>query len=236
MITNTIKNFLSKNTPGFYSALRKLRFINNLFRNQKQIFSEYYSNNYWDNEDSRSGPGSDIKQTQKLIDDLPGILKKYQIKSMMDAPCGDFFWMKHVDLNGIDYLGTDIVDELIKRNNNKFGKPGIHFKVIDLIDDTIPKVDLIFCRDLLVHLPDHKVSKVLKNFVASGSSYLLTTDFKGDFKNIDIAMGDWRPLNLEKAPFNLPAPLYKYQEDSTLGQGKYPDKYLSLWKLSDLNL
>jgi hypothetical protein len=76
----------------------------------------------------------------------------------------------------------------------------------------------------------------LKNFVASGSSYLLTTDFKGDFKNIDIAMGDWRPLNLEKAPFNLPAPLYKYQEDSTLGQGKYPDKYLSLWKLSDLNL
>lgn len=236
MITNTIKNFLSKNTPGVYSILRKLRFVNNMFRNQKQIFSDYYSNNYWDNEDSRSGPGSDIKQTQKLIDDLPEILNKFEVKSILDAPCGDFFWMKNVDLTGIDYTGTDIVDELIKRNNEQFGKAGITFKVIDLIGDTIPKVDLIFCRDLLVHLPDQKVSQVLKNFVNSGSTYLLTTDFKGDFKNIDIVMGDWRPLNLENSPFNLPTPLYQYQEDSTLGQGKYPDKFLSLWKLSELNL
>ena len=39
---------------------------------------------------------------------------------MLDIPCGDFYWMKEVDLKDIEYIGADIVDELIKKNNDKF--------------------------------------------------------------------------------------------------------------------
>lgn len=37
------------------------------------------------------------------------MLKKYSIKSILDIPCGDFSWMKKIELDGIEYIGADIV-------------------------------------------------------------------------------------------------------------------------------
>ena len=235
MNTQKIQKFLSQKTPIFYSLLRKIRYSKNLFRSQKDVFSDYYKSNYWNNEDSFSGPGSDLSQTKDLIMDLPKIFKEYGIQSMLDAPCGDFFWMKNVDFNGIEYIGSDIVKDLIDENRKKYETEGISFECINLAQDKIPKVDLIFCRDLLVHLPNKEVKRIINNFIESGSKYLFTTDFNGRFKNIDIAIGDWRPIDLTLTPFNLPEPIFKYQENSTLGGGNYPDKFLSLWKLEDLS-
>lgn len=35
---------------------------------------------------------------------------------MIDAPCGDFNWMKEISKNTELYIRIDIVDEIIKRN------------------------------------------------------------------------------------------------------------------------
>ena len=94
-----------------------------------------------------------------------------------------------------------------------------------------PQVDLIFCRDCLVHLSYANVHKALDNFRASGSRYLLMTHFTGLAENHDIADGDWHALNFTLARFSLPAPIRLIVEICIDGDGAYKDNSLGLWKL-----
>ena len=86
-----------------------------------------------------------------------------------------------------------------------------------------------------MHLNFADVKKVLNNFKRSGSRYLLTTTFPGHNVNRDLVGKDiWRTLNLQVAPFNLPAPLRLINEMCSEGNGAYVDKSLGLWRLSDI--
>ncbi len=140
--------------------------------------------------------------------------------------------MKLVDLEGISYIGGDIVKDLIAKNNKAYKNATREFRYINAATDDLPTSDLIFCRDLLVHLSLEDAHKILKNFKKSGSKYLLVTTHLTPTKNRDIKMGRWRKLNLEKAPFNFPKPLMLIFEKSP--EKSECDKYLGLWKLNDL--
>ncbi|HEX8999730.1 MAG TPA: class I SAM-dependent methyltransferase, partial [Blastocatellia bacterium] len=74
----------------------------------------------------------------------------------------------------------------------------------------------------------------LRNFKRSKSEYLLTTTFPKTEVNEDILTGEWRPLNLQRAPFNFPEPLRLINERCTEEGDRYADKSLGLWRLSDL--
>ena len=105
---------------------------------------------------------------------------------------------------------------------------------IDLIKDALPDADILHCRDCLVHLSYSDILEAIKNIKRSNISYLLTTTFSECEMNQDIVTGDWRIINLEKAPFNFPTPLKLINEKCTEGDGTYADKCLGLWKISDL--
>ena len=64
-----------------------------------KVFDKIYEKNTWGSEESRSGPGSTEKQTRRIREALPTILNNFGIKSMLDLPCGDWNWMKDVDLS-----------------------------------------------------------------------------------------------------------------------------------------
>jgi hypothetical protein len=88
-----------------------------------------------------------------------------------------------------------------------------------------------------VHLPYAETRKAIANFQKSGAIWLLTTTFTGPRENRDIAIGDWRPINLERAPYNFPAPVEVVNEESDEVDeelGAFPDKSLGLWRLADL--
>jgi hypothetical protein len=70
--------------------------------------------------------------------------------------------------------------------------------------------------------------------VRSGIPYLLTTTFPRGEANEDIVTGDWRVLDLERAPFHLPAPLRILNEGCTEGSGVFADKSLGLWRTEAL--
>ncbi|AUB84540.1 class I SAM-dependent methyltransferase [Candidatus Thiodictyon syntrophicum] len=199
----------------------------------KEIFSSIYHNNYWGNADSRSGAGSDLTQTQAIRQQLPALLQQWQIRSMIDVPCGDFHWMAQVDLE-VDYLGADVVPDLIKRNTEVFGGQRRDFVVLDVVADALPRADLIFSRDLLVHFSFRDIARALRRMQDSGTTYLLTTTFTNREQNLDIATGLWRPLNLVKAPFLFPEPLALLNENCTEGDGSWGDKSLALWRFADL--
>lgn len=184
--------------------------------------------------ESVSGPGSSLAQTTEIRQRLPLLLQSIGAMSFLDAPCGDFHWMKHVGLGVKEYTGVDILQNLIEANQQRFSGNGRGFLRLDLTSDALPRADVILCRDCLVHFSFHDVLRTLANFKRSGSRYLLTTTFPRRTANADIPTGGWRPINLELAPFHFPPPLRIINERCTEDGGSYADKSLGLWKFSDL--
>lgn len=193
------------------------------------IFHELmYNNDLWKVSGTISGPGSTIENTQSIRKEIPELLKRLEIKSVLDAPCGDLNWMSQLELNEINYVGVDIVKRLIKENKLKY--PGKIFIVADITKDNLPYTDLVICRDCFIHLSNNQIKAAIKNFRKSGTKYLLTNSYNFIDSNVDISPGDFRMINLKLSPFSLPEPEYVISEDYTSG---YPDKYLGLWKINN---
>lgn len=200
----------------------------------RQVFERIYEENRWGNNESRSGDGSDAKGTEAIRAALSTLLARYQITSLLDIPCGDFNWMRLLDLSKIMYTGGDVVSDLVLQNEARYGRKGISFQVLDACRDTLPQSDLILCRDLLVHLSFKDVRATLQNFCRSGSKYLLTSTFTARDPNTDIHTGQWRPLNLQRPPFSFPQPLELIVERCTEWNGYWADKCLGLWRVEHL--
>ncbi len=199
-------------------------------------FYEIYQNNYWGDAESKSGPGSRIDATKTLRGELQNLLEKYKIKTLIDAPCGDFNWMRLMDMEGFNYIGIDIVKDIIDNNNKKYSSYNKKFIRKNFITEIVPQGDLILCRDCLPHFSNTKIKKAINNFFVSKSTYLLTSTYPECLENIDILTGEWRKINFNLHPFNFPKPLYVINERSPLNleNGQNYDKFLYLYKLSDL--
>jgi hypothetical protein len=199
----------------------------------EKIFKEIYIQNTWESE-SRSGPGSEISQTEELVKRLPEVFNSFNIKTVLDAPCGDFNWMKEINLVDLDYLGGDIVNDIIQQNKQRYGSHNIKFETLNIITDTLPNVDLIITRDCLVHFSYKHIYQTIDNIKKSKSIYFASTTFANRITNYDIPTGEWRPLNLQIPPFNFPEPLISINEKCTEGNGQFSDKTLAIWKINDL--
>ena len=200
----------------------------------KDVFTTIHQRDSWSGEGSVSGTGSTLDQTAAVAQSLPAVLKDFTVHSMLDIPCGDFHWMKDVNLSGITYTGADIVEELVREQSERYASENVSFCSLNLIQDDLPQVDLVLCRDCLVHFSLADATAALRNICRSESKYLLTTTFTERTSNSDIVTGQWHTLNLQLAPFNLPAPLHVIDEHCTEGSGSYTDKTLSLWLIADI--
>ncbi|WP_373496231.1 class I SAM-dependent methyltransferase [Aquiflexum sp.] len=233
------KSFLKNTSPIFlmdiYRSFQKKKKLDIDGLSTEEVFSKIYKENYWVYGESVSGTGSDISQTNAIIRELEKLFQEFEIKTILDAPCGDFNWMDQVNLEGIDYLGIDIVDDLIRLNKENYkDKAGVKFRTGNIITDDLPKVDLILCRDCLVHFSFADIQMALDNFKRSGSKYFLTSSFIAHATNQDIQTGYWRPINLNKPPFDLPFPLKTINEICNEGGGKHRDKSLILFELDQV--
>ncbi len=200
----------------------------------KKRFTEIFRSNAFLGRESRSGEGSGLLQTSIIRQELPALLNNIGARTLLDAPCGDLFWISKMELNIENYIGIDIVHELIVENSRLHGDRRHLFFEKNIIDDELPSADVILCRDCLVHLTYAQCFKVINNFKKSGSTYLLTTTFVDRETNGDLATGLWRPLNLERQPFLFPKPLTVINENCTEDNGDYSDKSLGLWLLNDI--
>jgi len=177
-----------------------------------------------------SGDGSQMCTTETVRKELPIIFEKYGIKSVSDAPCGDFFWMQHVDLERIDYIGYEAVQEIVAGNAAKFRKGNVNFEQFDILNSLVRRSDLIICRDFLFHLGNEDICKVLSNFRKSGSTYLLSTTFTYITTNENKSSDNYdsRPINLTAEPLNMGEPIYSFVETHPECRGRS----MSLWKIN----
>lgn len=196
----------------------------------QEVFQQIYSKRLWRSAESISGTGSTIANTSQIRKSIPLLLKKFNIQSILDLPCGDFNWMQRIDLSDIYYTGADLIQDLVEKNK-RYEKENISFLTLNLLEDKLPSCDLILVRDCLVHLSFEDLEKAIANIKRSKCVYLLTTSFIGHLKNENIQTGYWRPLNLQGPPVNFPSPLEILADH---GQGKFYDKSLLLWEVKDL--
>ena len=135
-----------------------------------------------------------------------------------------------------EYIGVDILGEIIAENRWRFATDQRRFERADVIRDALPRADAVLCRDLLTHLPFVDSFQALRNFRSSGATYLMTTTFTAFRPNHDSADGEWRTLNLTLPPFSFPPPLRLINEKCSENNGAFVDKSLGVWRFQDLAL
>jgi SAM-dependent methyltransferase len=201
------------------------------FNSLSERFSAIYRNRVWTNgrsAGSLSGYGSELENTECLRHRLTELLSCLEAHSLLDIGCGDFRWMKEITFQH-KYIGVDIVPEVIETNNVMFRSKQRSFQALDATQDPLPQVDSILCRDVLFHLSFRDIWRLIENIRASGSLFLLATTDRGTNYNADIFSGDFRMLNLRKAPFFFPTPMQSILDDAVS-----PGRTLSAWKVTDL--
>ena len=160
----------------------------------KEIFTKIYKTNYWAGRQSRSGTGSDLEETHKLRNALPALFSILDVKSVLDIPCGDLNWYAKTVFRKHEYIGADIVPELIEANKDRY--PVLDFRVLDITKDELPKVDLIFTRDCLGHLSEEHIYQAVDNVLRAKPKYFVATHWPRARKK-EIADGGWMPINME---------------------------------------
>ncbi len=183
--------------------------------------------------ESYSGIGSTLENTKAIRRALPGLLYILKCETLIDAPCGDFNWMKSLDLPIKKYIGIDVIQSWIENNQHDYGNQHRTFLHLDITEQVLPKGDVVLTRDALIHFSNKDIAKFLKLLKASGSRYLLTTHFPKHTSQEDINTGEVRPINLELPPFNFPIPLLTISEEYPINP-IYADKCLALWKIEKL--
>ncbi len=197
-------------------------------------FERIYETNLWSDPESRSGAGSSLDSTRVLRAELPEALRELGARVLLDVPCGDFTWMEHVDLSGIEYIGGDIVPSIIERNRRLHASKARRFTELDLTRDVLPDAYVLLCRDALVHLSYANIRAVLANVARSNIRFLLMTSFPGRGGNYDVADGDWRTLDFQAPPFSFPEPRLTIVEQCEEEGGSYADKSLLAWQVDEL--
>jgi SAM-dependent methyltransferase len=202
--------------------------------NLRERFQRIHDTNLW-GAASTSGLGSEIEATSTLRTELPRLLRRVEVVSLLDAPCGDGGWINSTDL-GVKVTGIDIVPELIARLRERATRGEIcgDYHTADITCDVLPSCDAILCRDCLVHLSFANIFRAIENFRRCGAVWLITTTFPDWQNNADCEDGDWRALNFERPPFSWGAPVELLNENCVEAGGGWRDKSLGVWRLSEI--
>jgi ubiquinone/menaquinone biosynthesis C-methylase UbiE len=206
--------------------------------NISEIFKDIYEKNKWGmgQSESKSGLGSTIKFTENIRKVIVDFIRENQINTMLDTSCGDWNWMKTIQNELCDYTGIDVVEQIIKTNNENYSSTKIKFINSDFLSfiKNIPKhqsYDLIFCRHTLEHLPTEYNIEFL-NECKRVCKYLFVTGYKDiNRKNTQLPENIYRPINLELEPyFNILEQHYYDKFYDGAHEPHTPETYMYIYK------
>ena len=183
--------------PGWakrnYRRLRRLaEHAVNQRRTPEQVFSHIYERGLWGQSEGRfcSGSGSTEAHAVEYLRVLAEYVERHSIRSVVDLGCGDFAIGRRIAALGIDYTGVDVVPALIEHHTRTSGTERIRFMHRDIVDDDLPHGDLCLIRQVLQHLSNDQISKILPKL--GRYSHVLVTEHYP-------APGAWAIPNKDKA-------------------------------------
>ncbi len=210
--------------PCYTSKLRTLLFSSLIFlpslpliaeTDTERAFSKIYRDRVWGKDHlgrGTSGPGSTLEECGPYLNYLHNLLNTFEIDSIVELGCGDWVIGSHINLDDRNYLGIDVVEEIITRNQTQFSASNIQFLQSDGSENELPSADLFICKDVLQHLPLCQIFAILSQMNKYKYVLLVNDILDSDpTTNTDIQAGSYRPLNLSYEPFYLrPDHIYNY--------------------------
>ena len=176
--------------------------------NQRRLtntFSRIYTEGTWGKDvagKGTSGTGSTLEITQEYRAYVEDFLKRHNVKSVVDAGCGDWRFSRAIDWGGASYLGVDIAPDVIAALRNEHEAGQIRFQVGDITDE-LPAADLLISKDVLQHLSNALVRKFIRNNLRKGKyKWVILTNDRGS-GNRDVASGGYRAIDLAAPPFDV---------------------------------
>ncbi len=180
-----------------------------------EAFQRTYNRKLWGNiegEEFFSGGGSLETFVTVYNNWLSKFIIDKKINTVIDLGCGDFRVGRQIcSAVPVSYVGIDIVPDLITYNQTRFGDENIGFICTNIIEDEIPGGDLCLIRQVLQHLSNTQISRVLAN--CAHFPYLVVTEDvyngPGMRPNLDIKHGPDNRLFrnsgvfLDRPPFNM---------------------------------
>jgi SAM-dependent methyltransferase len=186
---------------------------NNQGRDVADIFSEIYRDARWGGERGsfHSGSGSTSGHAESYAQVIKAFIKQHNVRRLVDLGCGDFRVGAQLIGADITYTGIDIVPSLVESNQRMYGSERVGFECMNIIDDELPDGDLCLVRQVLQHLSNEQIIKVLKN--SEKYRYVIVTEHHPApgalrHRNLDKPCGqdvriyDGSAVFLDAPPFN----------------------------------
>ena len=152
-----------------------------------EVFSKIYESFYWGDgsyEKPLSGEGSVPELAAPYVEFVQNVIRKFEIKSVLDCGHGDWSMWRDFKFEGIDYLGFDVADGLSEKVTASFGSANRRFQQADFCFSDLPIADLLMSKDVLQHLSNGDVRRFLRNI--SNQKYLIIcNDFEGSASRLD---------------------------------------------------
>ncbi len=150
-----------------------------------------------------SGPGSDPYYNLPYRSFLENFIVHNRIGSVVEIGCGDWQFSKFIRFDNSQYLGLDIVEKVIARNNARFAAPNISFKIMPEDKSLVPNADLLVIKDVLQHLNNNEIGEFYSEVIPKYRYCLITNSHHklNTPRNIDVASGGFRCLDLTDGPF-----------------------------------
>jgi SAM-dependent methyltransferase len=194
---------------------QKLHF-RRLFREKTMgdAFAEIYRTNSWgsiEGSEFFSGDGSREEFAAPYTKWVNDFVKKCGLRHIVDLGCGDFRVGKLLDTSMAMYTGVDVAPNVVRYNTEHFGKPGVEFRCLNIIENGLPQGDMALIRQVLQHLSNNQVSQVLRN--CSKYPYVVVTEDvyagKDARPNLDKEAG-WDTRLLHKSGIFVDLPPFNY--------------------------
>ena len=168
-------------------------------------FNRIYAEGTWGKDvagKGTSGTGSTLEITREYRAYVEEFIRTHNVKSVVDAGCGDWGFSSKIDWGQASYLGVDIASDVIATVRSKYEKGNVTFQVGNITDE-LPDADLLISKDVLQHLSNSLVQKFVRNNLRRGKYkwVILTNDRTNG--NPDIESGTYRAIDLAAPPFEV---------------------------------
>lgn len=162
-------------------------------------FDAIYESNLWGH---GSGHGSLPSVTRDYRRFLERFIRDHEVESVVDYGCGDWQFSRLIDWGGVDYLGIDVVEKVVSKNEARYASDRIRFQ----LGAGDVSGDLLISKHVLQHLSNDAVRGFLDAIVPKFRYALITNDvIPAHTLNRDIVDGDYRALDIRLPPFCVEA-------------------------------
>ena len=181
----------------------------------RAAMEQVYQLNLWGANETKfySGEGSHHSNyVEPYITVISSFLSSFSIPPVVcDLGCGDFNIGRQLVKYSSNYIGVDIVNDLILHNKKIYTQKKLEFRCLDIANDPIPRGDCAIIRQVFQHLSNDEVQQILNKLYQF--KFVIITEHIPKYNfipNIDILSGQGNRLK-KKSGLDLASPPFNFK-------------------------